>query len=67
MKKLTNEPKMANEPTEKPPIIDIRGNSFSWFEEIDGEAVKLHRWSIEVRRQGEDKWAEIPVIERKGP
>lgn len=58
---------MTAEPTEKPPIIDIRGITYSWFEVVGSEAVKLHRWVIEIRRQGEDKWTEIPIVERKGP
>jgi hypothetical protein len=54
------------------PIVDIRGIKYSWVEYAHNappgaiQEVVQEAFRIEIRREGETEWTEIPVIERRG-
>jgi hypothetical protein len=52
--------------TEKP-IVEIRAVNYTWVEynpKAPNEVIEKHSHRIEIRREGETEWVEIPVIQR---
>lgn len=53
----------------KRPIVEIRALNYRWAE-VDPDnptnAIQLAAYRVEIRREGEVEWTEIPVIEMTG-
>lgn len=51
------------------PIVEMRAVNYSWAEADPNDprrALAVKKFRVEVRREGETEWTEIPVIERQG-
>jgi hypothetical protein len=52
-------------PTTERPIVEIRAINYVWREDVDGvQWVARAAFRVEIRREGEKDWVEIPVVER---
>jgi hypothetical protein len=54
------------------PIVDIRAINYSWLEYASDappgaiQEIVREAFRVEILREGETEWTEIPVIERRG-
>lgn len=60
----------GSEPTSRP-IVEIRAVNYTWAEPVEGrpgsvEAIVRVEYRVEIRRDGEENWTQIELIERQG-
>jgi hypothetical protein len=50
------------------PVIEVRVVNFTWTEESEGAPYPLvrHEWRFEYKRENDDNWYRIPVLELSG-
>jgi hypothetical protein len=49
------------------PIVDIRAVDYRWREDVDGvQWIERAAFRVEIRREHDTEWTEIPVVERTG-